>query len=62
MSTISLNVENINSIDPQVAPNYGTRSLSLQCAMNDDQMIEALTQLQEAVSPERWAAWLNEEV
>jgi hypothetical protein len=61
MSTISFSVEAINTIDPQVAPNYGTRSLNLQCAMNDDQMIDALTQLQEAVSPERWAAWINEE-
>lgn len=62
MSALKFSVENIDRIDPEVASNYGTRSLAIECSMNDDQMLALLTLIQESLPGEKWAAWINEEV
>lgn len=61
MSLITLSVENIDSINPEIAPNYGVRSLSIECRMTDDQMLALLTQISDTLPSDKWQAWLDEE-
>lgn len=61
MTVIKFSVDGIDQISPKVASNYGARSLAIECTMNYEQMLALLTQIQEDLPDDKWAAWLNEE-
>lgn len=47
-NAVSLNVECINRIDPEIAANYGTRSLGIDVRMSDEQIFIAIDTLLDA--------------
>lgn len=51
-------VERLACVEPQIAPNYGTRSLYIETSMTEEQMFAALQEFIAQVSQKTWAEWL----
>jgi hypothetical protein len=57
-ATFGFSVERLACVEPEVTPNYGTRSIYIEAGMTDEQMFAALQGFIAHVSPKTWAEWL----